>query len=287
MAMTGRGTELRRRTVLGAALLAASGCAAAMKADPAAFRQTRHTIAADGVRIAWRDSGPAGAPAILFCNGGGQAMAVWDGIVAPLLDTRRVLLHDRRGTGDSGPGAPESHTFETFRDDAFAVMDAAGVDKAVVCGLAFGSRVAVRMALDQPARLEGLVLFDATGAMPAPEAERIAGAEEAERLRTAAGIATPARDPAWNAMTYPEGRGLNARALRGQPDWIDGLLSIHMPTLIAVGEQDPNIAGGRRMAQEIPGARFVALPMTGHGSNVQRPDLLTALLQEFLGGLDR
>lgn len=273
-----------RRTFLSAAILASAGCATGESTDPAAFRLVRYATASDGVRIAWRDSGPSGGPPILFCNGGGQAMAVWDGIVTPLTDTHRVLLHDRRGTGDSDTGAPESHTFETFRDDAFAVMDAAGVRKAVVCGLAFGSRVAVRMALDEPQRLEGLVLFDATGAPPAPEAERIAGAEEAERLRTAAGIPTPARDPVWTAMKYPEARGLNARALQGHPDWISGLSTIRIPTLIAVGEQDPNIEGGRRMAREIPGARFVAMPMTGHGSNVQRPAILTGLLREFLAG---
>jgi len=277
-----------RRVFLGAAALGLTGCIGGRDPQPVAFHVTRHVPARDGVRIAYRDSGQAGSRAILFCNGGGQAMAVWDHIVEPLArGGRRVLLHDRRGTGDSEAGAPESHTFETFRDDAFAVMDAAGVAKAVVCGLAFGSRVAVRMALDRPERLEGLVLFDATGAMPAPEAERIAGAQEAERLRTAAGIATPARDPAWTAMRFPEGRGLNARALDGHPDWIEGLQAIRMPTLVAVGEQDPNIGGGRRMASEIPRARFVAMPMTGHGSNVQRPDLLTGLLQEFLQGLGR
>jgi pimeloyl-ACP methyl ester carboxylesterase len=55
-----------------------------------------------------------------------------------------------------------------------------------------------------------------------------------------------------------------------------------MPTLVAVGEQDPNRSGGRRLAQEIPGARFELLPMTGHGSNVQRPDLLLTLIKDFL-----
>lgn len=272
-----------RRTFLGAAALGLAACIGGPNAPPVTFSQTRTVLARDGVRIAYRDSGRVGGRSILFCNGGGQAMAVWDPIVAPLVSDRsRVLLHDRRGTGASEPGTPESHTFEMFRDDAFAVMDAAGVRKAVVCGLAFGSRVAVRMALDQPGRLEGLVLFDATGAPPAPEAARIAGAEDAERMRTAAGIPTPPRDPAWTAMTYPEGRGLNTRALDGHPEWIAGLPTIRLPTLVAVGEQDPNIGGGRRMAQEIPGARFVTLPMTGHGSNVQRPDLLTRLLLDFL-----
>lgn len=272
-----------RRTFLGAAAVALTGCIGDPNPPPLEFYQTRFLTTRDGVRIAYRDTGQVGDRTVLFCNGGGQAMAVWNRIAEPLAyGNGRVLLHDRRGTGESETGAPESHTFETFRDDAFAVMDAAGVREAVVCGLAFGSRVAVRMALDEPQRLTGLVLFDATGAPPAPEAERIAGAEEAERLRTAAGIPTPPRDPAWTAMKYPDARGLNARALQGHPDWISGLSTIRMPTLIAVGEQDPNIEGGRRMAREIPGARFVAMPMTGHGSNVQRPDMLLGLLREFL-----
>jgi pimeloyl-ACP methyl ester carboxylesterase len=272
-----------RRTFLGAAAVALTGCVGDPNPPPLEFYQTRFATARDGVRIAYRDSGQVGGRAILFCNGGGQAMAVWNRIAEPLAyGNGRVLLHDRRGTGESETGAPETHTFETFRDDAFAVMDAAGVRKAVVCGLAFGSRVAVRMALDEPQRLDGLVLFDATGARPAPEAQRIAGAEEAERLRAAAGIPTPPRDPAWTAMKYPEARGLNARALQGHPDWIAGLSSIRVPTLVALGEQDPNFAGGQRMAQEIPGARFETMPMTGHGSNTQRPDLLLVLIKDFL-----
>src|SRR5262245_8191385 len=210
-------------------------------------------------------------------------MAIWNAIAGPLTDTHRVILHDRRANGDSDAGAPESHSFETFRDDALGVLDLAGVGKATVCGLAFGSRVATRIAIDASHRVGGLILFDATGRPAAPEAERRAGAEEAERLRTAAGIATPPRDPAWTATRHPDAASFNGRALRGQPEWIADLSKIRCPTLIAVGEQDPNLEGGRRMASEIPGARFEAMPMTGHGSNAQRPDLLLMLIKDFLG----
>jgi 3-oxoadipate enol-lactonase len=210
-------------------------------------------------------------------------MAVWSSIADPLTATHRVILHDRRANGESDPGAPETHSFATFRADALGVMDAAGVRQATVCGLAFGSRVAVRIALDAPERVSGLILFDATGGPAAPEAERRAGAEEAARLRAAAGIATPERDPAWTATKNPSASAFNARALQGQPAWIEGLATIRAPTLVAVGEQDPNFEGGRRLAREIPGARFEAMAMTGHGSNVQRPDLLLALIKDFLG----
>ncbi|MDP3738457.1 MAG: alpha/beta hydrolase [Hyphomonadaceae bacterium] len=278
---------MQRRRFLTGAALAAAGCA--MPPSPGAprsaeaFKTVRYFTAPDGVRIPFRDSGQAGVPAFLFCNGGGQAMAVWSSIADPLAASYRVILHDRRGTGESDPGAPETHSFTTFRNDAVGVMDAAGVRTAVVCGLAFGSRVALRMALDVPERLTGLILFDATGGPAAPEAERRAGAEEAARLRTAAGIPTPERDPAWTATKTPNGPALNGRALQGQPAWIEGLSQLRMPTLIAVGEQDPNLEGGRRLAREIANARFEAMPMTGHGSNVQRPDLLLALIRGFIG----
>jgi 3-oxoadipate enol-lactonase/4-carboxymuconolactone decarboxylase len=273
---------MRRRDFLVGGALAAGACVQAPDVANS-FGDVRQFTAPDGVRIAYRDSGRASAPAILFCSGGGQAMAIWNSIATPLTATHRVILHDRRATGESDPGAPESHSFRTFRDDALGVMNLAGVRKATVCGLAFGSRVAVRIALDAPARAGGLILFDATGGPAAPEPERRAGAEEAMRLRTAAGIATPARDPAWTATRNPEASSFNARALRGQPAWIEDLATIRCPTLVAVGEQDPNLEGGRRMASEIPGARFEAMPMTGHGSNAQRPDLLLALIKDFLG----
>jgi 3-oxoadipate enol-lactonase/4-carboxymuconolactone decarboxylase len=272
---------MRRRDFLIGGSLAAAACVHAPK-PPSSFSEVRWFTAPDGVRIAWRDSGNAGAPAILFCNGGGQAMAIWNSIAGPLTETHRVILHDRRANGDSDPGAPESHSFETFRDDALGVLDLAGVSKATVCGLAFGSRVATRIALDAPARVGGLILFDATGGPAAPEPQRRAGAEEAERLRTAAGVATPARDPAWTATRNPDAASFNGRALRGQPEWIAGLSGIRCPTLVAVGEQDPNLEGGRRMASEIPRARFETMPMTGHGSNAQRPDLLLVLIKDFL-----
>jgi len=277
---------MRRREFLGGAALAVAGCVMSPSpggvAPPEAFRQTRYFTAPDGVRIAYRDSGQPNAPAILFCNGGGQAMAVWSSIADPLTATHRVILHDRRANGDSDPGAPETHSFATFRDDVLGVMGVAGVKQATVCGLAFGSRVALRVALDAPGRVSGLILLDATGGPAAPEAERRAGAEEAARLRTAAGISTPERDPAWTATSNPDASSFNGRALQGQPAWTEGLSTVRMPTLVAVGEQDPNFEGGRRLAREIPNARFEAMPMTGHGSNAQRPDLLLALIKDFL-----
>ena len=243
----------------------------------------QYFAAPDGCRIAYRDLGPKDAPAIVFCTMATAAMSVWSPVLEPLSRTHRVIIHDRRGNGDSDPGAPETHRFEVFRGDVLGVMDVAGVDRATICGMAFGARVALRVALDAPMRTSALLLFDATGGPPAPESVRRAGSQEALRLRMAASIPTPARDPAWFARRDPAGEGLNGQALRGQPEWIEGLDTIRVPTVIACGEQDPNLDGARRLAREISGARLEPLPMTGHASILDRPDLVLAVIRSFQG----
>jgi pimeloyl-ACP methyl ester carboxylesterase len=67
------------------------------------------------------------------------------------------------------------------------------------------------------------------------------------------------------------------------PDWLPGLPTISAPTLVACGDHDPNLDGARRVAREIPGARLDIMPMTGHASILERPDLILSLIQDFLG----
>lgn len=270
----------RRKFAIG--LAACSTACASPNGVPVQEGPTRRVMVSDGVGIAWRELGPKDGPPILFCTMGSSAMAVWDPVARPLADRYRVILHDRRGMGQSDAGSPESHDFDVYRDDAIAVMDAAGVDSAVIVGMAFGARVAMRIARDAKNRTSGLVLFDATGGAAAPAEERLAGNEEAARMREAAGLPTPVRDPRWFQHRDDEAALLNRLALRGHPDWIPGLDQIETPTLVACGEQDPNLAGARRVADEIPGAEFRSMPMTGHASILERPDLVLALLERFL-----
>ncbi|MGH6985396.1 MAG: alpha/beta fold hydrolase [Caulobacteraceae bacterium] len=239
--------------------------------------------ARDGVRIAYRDEGPRDRPAVLLCTmGGGSSMGVWESLVGPLSVQWRVIRHDRRGDGESDPGVPESHSFSTYVADALAVLDALALDQAVICGMAFGARVALHLARDAPERASGLILFDATGGPPAPEAERRAGQIEARRLRAEAGLAEPKRDRAWFERRDPAGAGLSRNAFRDLPPWTPGLAAITAPSLIACGEQDPNLEGARRLAREIPDARFASMPMCGHASILERPDLVLDLVRGFL-----
>ena len=101
----------------------------------------------DGVRLYWRQDGSAGKPALLLLNSIGTGMELWDGVV-PLscCPAFCVIRMDTRGHGASD--APEGdYTLVMLANDAAAVLDAAGVARAAVCGISLGGMVAMTLAL--------------------------------------------------------------------------------------------------------------------------------------------
>jgi len=74
----------------------------------------------------------------------------------------RLVTFDRRGTGMSDPvGLDELPDLDEQVDDLRAVMDAAGVERAVVLGFQDGGELALQLAATTPERCESLVLFNA------------------------------------------------------------------------------------------------------------------------------
>jgi pimeloyl-ACP methyl ester carboxylesterase len=70
-----------------------------------------------------------------------------------------VLAYDARGHGASDPApAPEAYTYEELAADLVQVLDEAGLARAVLAGASMGAHTAVRVALEHPDRVAGLVL---------------------------------------------------------------------------------------------------------------------------------
>lgn len=70
-----------------------------------------------------------------------------------------VLAYDARGHGASDPApSPEAYTYADLAEDLISVMDEAGFDRAVLAGASMGAHTAVRVALEHPERVAGLVL---------------------------------------------------------------------------------------------------------------------------------
>jgi pimeloyl-ACP methyl ester carboxylesterase len=82
-----------------------------------------------------------------------------------------VLAYDARGHGRSDPAPdPEAYTYEDLAADLLGVLDDAGHQRAVLAGASMGAHTAVRLALDHPERVAGLVLVT-----PAYDPERWPG----------------------------------------------------------------------------------------------------------------
>ena len=72
----------------------------------------------------------------------------------------RILMFDRRGAGLSD-AVEQAPTLEERMDDLRAVMDAAGVERAVLYGSSEGAPLSILFAASYPERVEALVLYGA------------------------------------------------------------------------------------------------------------------------------
>jgi pimeloyl-ACP methyl ester carboxylesterase len=109
----------------------------------------------DGTRLYFECHG-TGTPLLLLA---GQASdhREWDGVRADFAAQHRVIVLDYRGTGQSDkPGAP-AYSTRGFAQDAVAVLDQLGLNRAHAYGISMGGRVAQWLAIDHPQRLGALV----------------------------------------------------------------------------------------------------------------------------------
>ena len=113
---------------------------------------------AEAAGLYWEERG-TGKPLILSAGLGGSA-SYWTPNMAALATRYRVIAYDHRGTGRSEREVPGMLTVEGMGDDIVAVMDAAGVERAVVVGHAAGGLAGLAMALKAPERVSGLVVIN-------------------------------------------------------------------------------------------------------------------------------
>ena len=228
-----------------------------------------------GVQLAYDVTGDG--PSIALLHAGIVDRRMWDDVVPLLSDSYRVLRYDARGFGESS--RPPDGEFARW-DDLFAVMDAAGVDRAHLVGVSQGAETALDAALTAPDRVDHLVLCGAglrgwdfreelqarwQAEVDAWERGDLDGCAE-ESMRT--WFDGPSRSPdqadperrhrAWEMQRRAiDLENDDAQARGPEPPSADRLGEVGAPTLVAVGELDqPDmVAIAAKLAAEIPGAR--------------------------------
>ena len=71
---------------------------------------------------------------------------------------RRVALFDARGHGASAPAADGDYSYPALARDLEAVLDALGVERALLVGASMGAHTAIRLALERSERVAGLAV---------------------------------------------------------------------------------------------------------------------------------
>ena len=249
------------------------------------------------IRLHWREDG-AGPP-LLLLNSVGCDLTLWD-TVLPHLKKFRVLRMDMRGHGQSD--SPEGdYSLDLLAADTVCVLDAAGADKAAVCGLSLGSMTAMALALNAPARVSSLIL-----ACTSAQVDREVWNTRIETVR-AQGMAAIVdaviarffseefrRDHASEVQAIrdkflrlnPEGYAACCVAIRDMA-LLDSIARIAAPTLVIGGSKDvatPFETHGSEILKRIPGAQLKMMP-AAHIAPVEMPDAFAAIVTTFLSGV--
>lgn len=231
------------------------------------------TYAANGDVQLWYERQGAGPP-LLFISGTGSDLRlkpnVFDG---PLTARFDVVAYDHRGQGRSSD--PERrYTMAEYADDATAVLDAVGWERAHVVGVSFGGMVSQELAIGEPDRVDRLVLACTSSggaggsSYPLHELELL---PDEERARTHLAIGDTRVDRAWQgehsertaellALMAARTGEVNPRQLdaRRAHDTFDRLAQIAAPTLVAAGRFDgiAPVANSEMLVAGIPDAQL-------------------------------
>jgi 3-oxoadipate enol-lactonase len=250
------------------------------------------------VRIAYEVRG-SGDP-LLLMHGLGYGRWGWEPVLDAFADEFRTLFYDNRGIGDSDV-PPGPYTARQLAEDAVAVLDAEGIERAEVVGTSLGGMAAQELAIGFPERVSRLVLACTTPGglsahpMPQQTVDLMLSAptlppDVALRRFVENALAPGAPDELVERIltlrfANPfDPKGWHAQAAAGVTfDALDRLSQIEAPTLVVTGTEDVVVdpRNSELLAERIAGARLERVP-GGHLFFWEDPMRFVAVVREFL-----
>jgi len=266
----------------------------------------------EGLRARFLFAGEAGPPVVLI-HGLGASAEIWSPNIGPLASHYRVYAPDIPGFGRTEKPAQMAFSPEAYSRFVQKFMTSLGIRRAALVGHSLGGGIALRVILDDPGRVERLVLASSAGlGKEFSLMLRVAALPFFERVFFKPPLAvfslylhhlvhdpsaiTPGFARLYYEMFFQPG---SVRAftgilqaistLRGVRPGIlepirEGLPSISAPTLILWGRQDRILPVSQAVdaAGRIPGARLHIFERCGHMPNIEYPEEFNRLVLEFL-----
>jgi 3-oxoadipate enol-lactonase len=222
----------------------------------------------------------------------GSTLEMWEPQLPALSPEFRVLRYDHPGHGGSPPLAET--TVSRMAREVVELLDELGIATVSYCGLSLGGAVGMRLALDEPERVEKLVLCSTSARFATPEFwQERADTVRREGVEAVADVVlerwfTPAfRDVRrYRDMLLSIPSEGYARACEAVRDWDarGELGGISAPTFAIAGAGDPSTppADLEAIVAEIPGAELDVFDDARHLVNVERADEFNEALRAHL-----
>jgi pimeloyl-ACP methyl ester carboxylesterase len=302
------GTMQRGQGLAASTLGSRASLATPARAEPVAVPRTRWADAG-GVSIAYQEFGEGPRDLVLTFGWLTHVEMAWRhpalaSFLRRLGTLGRVLFFDKRGVGLSDRGQ-RAATLEERVADVLAVMDAAGSERAMICGVTQGVASCVATAALHPDRVGGAVLLGGTAKTLRSPDHPLGSTPEAleqrvEDIRTRWGEPLFVEQNAPSMSADPGFRAWWAEALRmsASPSHAIALLRataevdlrpllprVAAPTLVLHrrGDRVVSLEEARDLASRVPGARLVELPGEDHLPYTGDVEPLFAELARFLG----
>jgi pimeloyl-ACP methyl ester carboxylesterase len=268
-------------------------------------------IQVNGLNIRYLTAGNDEPPLVLL-HGVGDSAFDWSWVIPTLGTKHRVIAPDFPGSGDSAKPKRE-YSLEFLTQFLGDFLNTLQIQRAVLLGNSLGGLIALRFALSNPQQVAAMVLVSTMGfsqlanlvlsnlTLPIFGEFAIAwsktplGAKQRAWSRAALLFAHPSKVPAaWLAEQerlallpgFLEANLSILRYLLGQrQEVLESLPQLQMPTLVVWGVNDlvlPNYQADQDAINRLQQAHLALIPDCGHLPQVERPELFTNAVKDFL-----
>ena len=263
-------------------------------------------IRTNNIELYYETYGGAGQP-LVFISGLGYPLWQWHKMVPFLAEHFQVITFDNRGVGQSDkPAGP--YTAQLLAADTAGLLDALGIEKAIIAGHSMGGFIAQAMALDFPQKVAKLILCSTNFGGPhhvpvTPEAMKVltdVTSDALTRFKNGLAVSTAPDwseknpemieewvkwrianpiDPAPYQAQLAIGLGLLTEAAAFEVK----LPRLNVPTLILFGAHDKVVPpdNASLLAEKISGSKVVILPNAGHFFPIEVAEAASRTITDF------
>ncbi len=264
----------------------------------------------DGVGLEVEVNGAG--PGLVLLHGLGGAKEDFADHVPELARDHTVVVFDHRGHGASdNPTARDAYSPARLAADTLQVADAVGLDHFRLLGHSMGGMVARKAVLQEPARIDALVMMDTwPGPIPGWDpalleiGSEVALTQGKAKLKELLDMVAPLDTPAYRRVLAERPGfqefvdrkfadlseimwGTLILAIAYQSDDLAAMAAtVTCPLLVLVGDQDePLVTTSRAIADAIPHAQLVVIPDAGHSPQFENPGAWLDAMRSFLASV--